>query len=190
MIDTLRTSSEVNAIVHRYCDLIELFNRTFYAQYNTKLIKGGDEPIYLPVNDECAFNQIIFAHGYYASALHEISHWCLAGQKRRQIEDFGYWYIPDGRDEQQQIEFEKVEIKPQAIEWALCVATGKKFDVSTDNLSGTGQTDRRVFKAKVYQQVLSYLESGFPKDAELFISVLAKHYNRPWPLLAIHFHYQ
>ena len=46
-----------------------------------KLIKGEDEPIYLPASETCKFNQIIFAHGYYASALHEISHWCLAGSE-------------------------------------------------------------------------------------------------------------
>ncbi len=176
-------------VIHHYQDLIELFESTFFYQYNTRLIKGDDEPIYLPVNESCSFNQIVFAHGYYASALHEISHWCLAGAARRQLEDFGYWYVPDGRDQQQQLAFEKVEIKPQAIEWALCVAAGKDFDVSTDNLSGSGETDRFAFKAKVYQQVCSYLNVGFPKDAEILIKVLAEHYQRPWPLITEHFLY-
>ncbi|WP_085298655.1 elongation factor P hydroxylase [Cognaticolwellia mytili] len=169
-------------VVHHFQDLISLFETTFFQQYNTRLVKGDKEPVYLPVSETCEYNQIVFAHGYYASALHEISHWCLAGSARRLLEDFGYWYLPDGRDQQQQIEFEKVEIKPQAIEWALCVAVGKKFDVSTDNLSGSGQTDRFAFKDKVYQQVCYYLEDGFPSDAEKFIMILAKHYQRPWPL--------
>lgn len=167
---------------HHYRDLVQLFDATFYARYNTRLVKGEDEPVYLPANDACNFNQIVFAHGYYASALHEIAHWCLAGAERRLLEDFGYWYVPDGRDQRQQQAFEKVEIKPQAIEWAFCVATGKAFDVSTDNLSGEGKTDRVAFKAKVYQQVLSYLEGGFPLDAETFIAALAKYYQTPWPL--------
>ena len=98
--------------------------------------------------------------------------------------------MPDGRDQNQQQAFEQVEIKPQAIEWALCVATGKDFDVSTDNLLGDGETDRFAFKAKVFQQVLAYLESGFPVDAEIFIAVLAKYYQRPWPLTASHFQYR
>jgi len=174
-------------ITHHYQDLIRLFDATFFKQYNTRLIKGEDEPIYLPASETCKFNQIIFAHGYYASALHEISHWCLAGSARRLLEDFGYWYVPDGRDQQQQSEFEKVEIKPQAIEWALCVAAGKDFDVSTDNLSGSGQTDRFAFKDKVYQQVCYYLETGFPSDAETLIKTLALHYQTPWPLLSRHF---
>jgi elongation factor P hydroxylase len=174
---------------HHYQDLIQLFDTTFFALYNTRLVKGGDEPIYLPSNEQCDFNQIVFAHGYYASALHEASHWCLAGASRRLLEDFGYWYIPDGRDHQQQAEFESVEIKPQAIEWALCVAAGKDFDVSTDNLLGEGETDRVAFKAKVYQQVITYIKHGFPNDAETFIGALAKHYQTPLPLAPEHFQF-
>jgi len=168
--------------LHHYQDLIDIFDATFYAKYNTRLVKGDDEPVYFPANDACHFNQIVFAHGYFASALHEIAHWCLAGAERRLLEDFGYWYIPDGRDQRQQHAFEKVEIKPQAIEWAFCVAAGKTFDVSTDNLSGEGKTDRVAFKAQVYQQVLSYLKGGFPHDGETFIAALAKHYQTSWPL--------
>ncbi|ARD45146.1 elongation factor P hydroxylase [Colwellia sp. PAMC 21821] len=178
-----------NTALH-YRDLIQLFDKAFFAAYNTRLVKGGDEPIYLPSNDQTAFNQIIFTHGYFASALHEISHWCLAGASRRLVEDYGYWYIPDGRDHEQQAKFESVEIKPQAIEWALCVATGKYFDVSTDNLLGEGETDRVAFKAKVYKQVLTYLEQGFPKDAATFIAKLAKHYQKPWPLAPEHFQFK
>ncbi len=174
---------------HCFNELIGIFEATFKEKYNTRLVKGNDEPLYAPANETCTYHQIIFAHGYYASALHEISHWCLAGAERRLLEDFGYWYVPDGRDQSQQYAFEQVEIKPQAIEWALCVATGKDFDVSTDNLLGDGETDRFAFKAKVFQQVLAYLESGFPVDAEAFIAVLAKHYHRSWPLTAEHFQY-
>ena len=178
-----------NKAIYNYRILIQLFDTTFYGRYNTRLIKGGDEPLYSPANESCSYHQIIFAHGSYASALHEISHWCLAGAERRLLEDFGYWYIPDGRDQRQQKAFEQVEIKPQAIEWALCVAAGKGFDVSTDNLLGEGETDRIAFKAKVYQQVLHYLAEGFPVDTETFIQVLSKHYQTPWPLTAKHFQF-
>ena len=80
------------------------------------MIRGDDEPLYLPADKNFTYHQIIFAHGYYASALHEISHWCMAGKQRRLLEDFGYWYMPDGRDVDQQKTFEQVEIKPQAKE--------------------------------------------------------------------------
>lgn len=166
---------------HRYQDLISLFDQLFYSHHNTRLIKGGEEPFYSPANNKCDYHQVIFAHGYYASALHEISHWCVAGQSRRLIEDFGYWYEPDGRDEQQQKAFEQVEIKPQAIEWAFCVAAQKKFNVSADNLNGF-KADTKNFKKAVYQQVCVYIEQGFPTQAQQFISCLASFYQTTYPL--------
>ncbi|KGJ96376.1 protein of unknown function DUF462 [Colwellia psychrerythraea] len=168
---------------YQYQDLIHIFNHTFSTSMNTQLIKGSDEPLYAPKNEICNYHRIIFAHGFYASALHEVAHWCLAGSARRLLEDFGYWYIPDGRDQAQQLKFEQVEIKPQAIEWAFCAAVGKKFDVSIDNLSGTGTTDRAVFKQAVYQQVEVYLTTGFPKEAQKFITALADFYQTPLPLV-------
>ncbi len=173
---------------HNYQDLIDLFEQVFFAQFNTRLIKGGDEPLYSPANENSAYHQIIFAHGYYASAFHEIAHWCHAGEKRRLIEDFGYWYIPDGRNEKQQKKFEQVEVIPQAIEWAFNVAAQKKYHTSADNLNGY-QGDTDGFKAKVYQQVLVFLEQGFPPRAQLFIEALMTFYNTDFPLVAEQFTY-
>jgi elongation factor P hydroxylase len=175
-----------NSLSHNYHDLIHLFEQNFYASFNTRLIKGGDEPLYSPANEECTYHQIIFAHGYYASALHEISHWCMAGDARRQLEDFGYWYMPDGRNAEQQKIFEQVEIKPQAIEWAFCVAADKKFNVSADNLNGAAP-DTVAFKENVYQQVQQYLIGGFPVRAQQFINTLANFYQVPLPLTSQHF---
>lgn len=168
-------------VKHDYPDLIKLFDQTFFSQYNTRLIKGGDEPIYLPANEEVNYHQIVFAHGYYASALHEISHWCVAGTKRRLLEDFGYWYEPDGRDEAQQKAFEQVEIVPQAFEWAFNAAAQKAFNVSTDNLNGF-QADTATFKKNVHLQVTDYLREGFPERVQQFINVLAEFYQTPLPL--------
>lgn len=178
------SASAVN-MHHKYQDLIQLFNDTFFEEFNTRLIKGGDEPLYLPanlpVNKSCTYHQIIFARGYYASAFHEISHWCQAGEGRRLLEDFGYWYKPDGRNEQEQKKFEQVEVIPQAIEWAFNVAAQRKFHVSSDNLSGF-QADTTSFKKKVFQQVQIFLEKGFPVRANQFIEVLAQFYNTQLPL--------
>ncbi|WP_459782603.1 elongation factor P hydroxylase, partial [Photobacterium sp. R1] len=93
---------------HDYNDLITLFNRTFLTRFNTELVLGGDEPIYLPADTEHPHHRIVFARGYFASALHEIAHWCIAGPERRLKEDYGYWYLPDGRDTEQQAVFEQV----------------------------------------------------------------------------------
>ncbi|WP_299075413.1 elongation factor P hydroxylase [uncultured Paraglaciecola sp.] len=162
--------------MHIYQDLIRLFNRTFKEVENTQLVKGGHEPIYLPAKNTQQHHQIVFAHGYFASALHEVAHWCIAGKQRRLLEDYGYWYSPDGRDAKQQSEFEQVEIKPQAIEWAFSCACGKPFKVSIDNLNGEAG-DSQIFKNAVKQQVLDYLELGFPPRAATFIRVLQNFYQ-------------
>lgn len=175
--------SQTTNIQHRYQDLINIFEETFFAEFNTRLVKGTDEPIYLPANEQFSYHRIIFAHGFYASALHEVSHWCLAGKNRRLKEDFGYWYLPDGRNTEQQDKFEQAEMKPQAIEWALSVACNKVFDVSVDNLNGKAEPDRLAFKAKVFQQVQCYLQQGFPPQAQQLIKALCVFYKTPYPLM-------
>ncbi|MFA7554368.1 MAG: elongation factor P hydroxylase [Spongiibacteraceae bacterium] len=163
-------------VLHRPDDLIAIFNQLFVESENTQLIRGGDEPIYLPADSECSFHRLIFAHGFFSSALHEISHWCIAGAERRKVLDYGYWYAPDGRTEQQQLAFERVEVKPQALEWILSKACGKKFRVSVDNLTGA-ETNTQAFKQAVYQQVLDYAEQGLPKRAQLFFNRLCAFYT-------------
>ncbi|WP_087020359.1 elongation factor P hydroxylase [Thaumasiovibrio subtropicus] len=157
-------------------DLISVFNQQFLATYNTQLIAGDNEPLYMPANNENAFHQVIFAHGYFSSALHEIAHWCIAGDQRRMLVDYGYWYEPDGRTEAQQAQFEIVEIKPQAIEWVLSASCGKPFRVSCDNLSGA-EVNRHQFTERVLDQVHSYLESGLPKRAEQLSHALRDFYK-------------
>jgi len=162
--------------VHNAQDLIQIFNDTFAASYNTQLVWGQGEPVYLPADGNCSYHRVEFAHGYYASALHEISHWCIAGEQRRLVEDYGYWYNPDGRDAQQQAEFEKVEIKPQALEWAFSAAAQKPFRVSTDNLNGV-EPNRMEFQASVYHQLKQYLKMGFPHRGAMFIRALCDFYQ-------------
>ena len=156
--------------------IIELFNQTFYQSYNTKLVAGDHEPLYQPANEDHDFHQIIFAHQYFSSALHEIAHWLVAGEERRLKIDYGYWYEPDGRDQLKQAEFEKVEVAPQAIEWVLAVSCGFKFDVSSDNLSGI-VINRLAFKKKVYTQVLNLLENGFSDRTEALLKACRDYYQ-------------
>ncbi len=163
--------------------LISLFNATFFEKWNTRLVRGEDEPVYLPANDSVSYHRIVFAHGFFASALHEISHWCIAGEARRQLEDYGYWYCPDGRDEKQQARFEQVEVKPQAIEWAFTLASGRRFQVSTDNLNGA-EPDREGFTRNVEAQLQTFMNNGFPNRAALFIDALHNAFGtRPLSLL-------
>ncbi len=162
---------------HHYQQLIEIFHRCFAASLNTRLVKGDEEPIYLPADDQIPYHRIVFAHGYYASALHEIAHWCIAGASRRLQVDFGYWYCPDGRDAPTQRQFEQVEIKPQALEWLFCVAADFPFNVSCDNLNGHYEPDRIAFQSLVHAQVISYLSRGTGQRAARFIEGLQSFYQ-------------
>lgn len=166
------------ALEHRIEDVISLFNQCFLEQYNTRLVKGGDEPIYLPSSEAQPNHELHFAHGYYRSALHETAHWLIAGASRRQQVDFGYWYEPDGRSAEQQKIFEQVEVKPQALEWMLSEAAGIRFRVSVDNLNGEA-TDSTPFKMAVFSQVLEYIDTGLWERAERFRRALCRHYERP-----------
>ncbi|WP_277289925.1 elongation factor P hydroxylase [Thalassolituus oleivorans] len=162
-------------------DLIELFDGLFAHSENTRLIAGDNEPEYLPANDECSYHRLIFAHGFYASALHEISHWCIAGKQRRLLVDFGYWYEPDGRSPERQREFEHVEVKPQALEWILSEACGRKFYLSTDNLNGDPvavAAGIARFRAAVVKQAQNYLANGLPMRASVLKKALLDYYQR------------
>lgn len=159
-------------------DLIRIFNELFLADYNTELVAGRDEPIYLPADGEHPHHRIVFAHGFFASALHEIAHWCVAGAQRRQLVDFGYWYKPDGRSAAEQAEFERVEVLPQAYEWILSVSAGHRFHFSADNLAaGLGASE--AFMRQVYERVLALLERGLPERPERLSAALRHFYRQP-----------
>ncbi|MGF1695912.1 elongation factor P hydroxylase [Vibrio kyushuensis] len=164
-------------MTHNYQDLISIFNSTFFERFNTKLELGGDEPIYVPADEATSHHRIIFARGFYASALHEIAHWCVAGPKRRLLEDFGYWYEPDGRTAQVQAEFEKVEIRPQAYEWIIAISAGFPFNVSCDNLHGNFEPDRLAFMQKVHQEVMDIFEQGIPERVKALSEALRSYYQ-------------
>lgn len=162
--------------MHHYQDLITLFNSCFFERYNTLLVKGDDEPLYLPADEKRLHNELFFAHGFFASALHESSHWLIAGKERRKLVDFGYWYVPDGRNEAEQSLFQSVEVKPQALEWILAKAANFRFRVSVDNLNGQ-ESDVTPFKQAVYNQVKTYCEQGLPERAETFRQALCRFYQ-------------
>ncbi len=172
----LMVNKLIENMQHHYQELIDLFNTCFAKPYNTRLVKGGNEPIYLPANETLPYNAIYFANGFFSSALHECAHWFIAGEKRRQLIDFGYWYNPDGRTTEQQSLFEKVEIKPQAIEWILSVAANFNFRVSLDNLNGIAH-DNLPFKLAVFKQVKEYIETGLPPRAKIFKTALHQFYH-------------
>lgn len=141
------------------------------------LIGNADEPLYAPACHQQSKHRIYFTRDYISSALHEVAHWCIAGKQRRLLEDYGYWYAPDGRCPLQQSEFEKMEVKPQAIEWIFSLAAGVTFNISADNLeTNTGASES--FKRAVFQQASTYLaHDKLPPRAALFTEVLQQHYQ-------------
>lgn len=161
---------------HHYSELVRIFNELFAESENTRLLRGGDEPIYWPADQHMPWARLVFARGFFSSALHEIAHWCIAGPERRTQVDFGYWYAPDGRTLAQQRAFERVEVKPQALEWIFTEACGLRFNVSADNLNGEVGDDS-AFRRDVHTQVRAYCASGLPARAERFRQALAAHYG-------------
>ncbi|WP_280564260.1 elongation factor P hydroxylase [Chromohalobacter sp. 48-RD10] len=164
-------------MTHRIDDVITVFDGIFAASYRTCLVSGDDEPLYCPADSKHVMHRIIFAHGFFASALHEVSHWCIAGERRRQLEDYGYWYAPDGRDEARQREFESVEIAPQALESLFSEACDLRFNVSVDNLGGI-EVDRHAFAERVAARAARYRETGLPLRAAAFREALHAFYRR------------
>lgn len=169
----LLPSDHWEAIEQQQVDwLIQLFNRVFKTN-NIKLVRGESEPEYFPATEDHPA-RIEFAHGFFQSALHEISHWSIAGEHRRTLSDFGYWYAPDGRTKAQQKAFEQVEIKPQAIECLFSLLCGREFKVSQDNLDADFDTSQSTFAKDVYNQAKQYIlkPEALPHDAKRLLTVL------------------
>lgn len=157
-------------------DLVQLFNACFASLENTKLVGNADEPIYKPANVDGEHSLVVFTRDYFSSALHEIAHWCIAGKERRTLVDYGYWYLPDGRNAQQQARFEAAEVKPQALEYAFSLAAGVKFRVSIDNLQGE-ETCSKKFESAVENQLMHFIEAGFNARTQRFLDALHKFYG-------------
>lgn len=153
-------------------DLERIFRDCFFADYGTVLEGGGAEPLYLPSpQPDRSPHRIVYREDYFASALHEVAHWCIAGSARRQREDYGYWYRPDGRDVWEQAEFERAEARPQALEWIFSEACGFEFQLSADNLGAAlGPSER--FEQAVRRARDAYLRRGLSERAARFRDAL------------------
>jgi len=104
-------------------------------------IKGQAEEPFYKAPKANAKAVLYFRSNYPRSLLHEISHYCLAGERRRGLDDFGYWYAPCGRTAEEQQRFEEVEARPQGLEKALCEIAGIRFSPSLDDFSGRPPSD-------------------------------------------------
>ena len=85
---------------------------------------------------EIDLQSFFFREDFVRSLFHELAHYSLAGDMRRQIDDFGYWYSPCGRSSREQEQFEQVEARPQGLEKLFCEIWAVPFSPSLDDFSG------------------------------------------------------
>ena len=143
---------------------IQHLNDTVLHRHGTRLIGGFPEPFYKAA-ETGSLAEVQFTRDYERSALHELAHWCIAGKQRRLVNDYGYWYVPDGRSDEQQRLFYTVEAKPQAVEKYFCNALDLSFEVSADNLGNYSRADMDAFSNRVDEQYRLYRKTGFPARA-------------------------
>lgn len=160
---------------HHCSDLIRLFDGLFAARYHVCLRGGAGEPLYEPAAGQRPA-VIHFRADYFASALHEVAHWCTAGERRRRREDYGYWYAPDGRDATMQAAFERAEVGPQALEWIFAEACGFPFRPSLDNLDG-GSVSKERFESALREERARRRQHGLPPRAKAFCAALSAFYR-------------
>ena len=135
---------------------------------------GADEPFYEAVKDDKKA-VLYFRDNYPRSLLHELSHYCLAGDRRRKLDDFGYWYFPCGRTEEEQLLFEQVEARPQGLEKAMCEAIGIKFSPSLDDFSGRPASDSFLNKL---DSTYNEMHTSAPPTAKIVLQTLSKINNQ------------
>jgi len=99
----------------------------------------------------------------------------VAGARRRQLADYGYWYSPEGRSAAGQSAFFAVEAKPQALESLFCDACGIDFAPSVDNVEC--DVDSRLlmaFEQRIAHWRQTYQRLGLPPRADRFAAVLRR----------------
>ncbi|RMF19604.1 MAG: hypothetical protein D6758_01635 [Gammaproteobacteria bacterium] len=157
-------------------ELERLFNDWARPRWQTRLAGGYDEPLYLPVSETGAGEaEIRYREDSVNSALHEIAHWMIAGARRRQQVDYGYWYAPDGRDAAQQAEFERLEVRPQALEWWMAEKLGVRFWVSADNLAAGIGPSPAFCESVAREAARMAAGEGIPPRARDWVGHLERH---------------
>jgi len=145
-----------------------------------RLVAGADEPQFLPTNRLRPLAEVVWARGLAQSCLHEAAHWLRAGRERRRLVDYGYWYVPDGRDAQAQDRFEQLEAEVQGLEWILSAAAGVAFRVSCDNLVRPDPTPE--FRAAIAAAATARLRRGVDGRAGRLAMALCARSGRTMPV--------
>lgn len=163
--------------------IVTVFNHCFAAHgdpaIRARLVRGGDEPLYRPATRWRPWAEVVYARDLAASSLHEAAHWLRAGRNRRCLTDYGYWYEPDGRDDDAQARFEQAEVEIQAIEWILAQCAGVRFHISADNLRSPEPSD--VFRDAIAAAVQHRLAAPLGGRLAVFASALSAASGRCAP---------
>ena len=165
-------------------EISSVFNACFALpqQTATRMLRGGDEPLYVPAHGLQREAHVVYARDLAQSCLHEAAHWLYAGRQRRHMSDYGYWYEPDGRDAVAQARFEEHEIGIQAREWLLSLAADTQFRVSADNLQSPVPSER--FCEAILRATVSLMQAERSKRFECFFTALCQRtHQKPEALL-------
>jgi len=147
-----------------------LFNTRLGPRYATLLIGGAEEPLYLPATPTRRRAVLRYTRDYARSALHELAHWSLAGPRRRELVDYGYWYSAPPRSEVEQARFFAAELRVQALESLFCEVCGLPFHVSADNIG----VDTSEFAARVEATAQAWADKGVQGLAARTLRLLAQ----------------
>ncbi len=146
-------------------------NSYIRSRYETLIVGGASEPLYQPrIGRSRAI--IRYTRDYAQSVLHEVAHWCLAGEDRRRLEDYGYWYRPPPRSAKEQSAFFAAEERVQALESLFADACGLRFHVSADQPG----TEAEEFASSVHDRAARWRRRGLEGRASEIYRLL----GRPW----------
>ena len=160
-------------------DIARCFNSTFARSENVVLVGGADAPFYVPA--AAPHRSIIrYRENFAASALHEVAHWCRAGRVRRLQHDFGYWYLPPPRDQDETHAFLDAEVPAQALESIFSAAAGLPFRVSLDDLELELSGYCEQFAERVAARAQRWRSNGLPGRAGRFEASLRECVFAGW----------
>ena len=150
-----------------HSDVARVFNLVF-VDHKVVMNGGHAEPLYIP---SVRIAEIQYRQDYTASALHEAAHWCIAGQGRRRLKDYGYFYSPPPRTQVDSVRFEAAEVEAQSMELLFSEAAGLLFQPSTDAVDApTNGLDK--FGHRILIRARERRRLGLPERAEKFMTAL------------------
>ncbi len=158
-----------------HATVARVFNRLFADTQLTVLQGGASEPYYQPPGPS-SLGVLHYREDFAASALHESAHWCIAGNARRRLADFGYTYQPPPRTRQQQSLFFALELKTQTVEYIFSDCAGVDFQPSADNLDVSVQCFMTQIELNV-SRVQDWMATTPDRRAMIFCEALQEQWQ-------------